>query len=326
MSVISVDLQCVLKYAENLYRKAIFSENNCRQYNKTPILNLAARNNFRYYIAREILRSGNVREDEKQDIDKVIKEGKNGLNKVRRALLEVNELPGEYLIVKTYRGFPRIPGDIDVLTEDINASILKLEQAGYYVRDYDQKEKSALLEKAQCADIHLHHRVTWAWTYFMDNDFVWEKPRISNLAGVEIPIPNPDADFLMHIAHINYEPLHILLSELLYLFKLIPDVNIDRIKSEATRYRWDGVLLRTLNLFNDFHNIFFGCLCFSELPFRKVIKGEVEFPFFLSRGDLVKNVFEKRLFLYPLLKLGKVIKVLLSGDPYSGYYTPGELK
>ena len=51
----------------------------------------------------------------------------------------------------------------------------------------------------------------------MDDDVYFQSTRSVPFCGTKIQIPNKSVDFLIHVAHMNFEPLHITLSELFYL-------------------------------------------------------------------------------------------------------------
>ncbi len=316
------ETQLIVKLTEDLYRKSSASDIDISEVDVDKFVDSASRNNILFYVMKKISAKAESSFAKKDRFEKIISDAKLKITAMRKSIDEINEHVNEGIIFKTYRGFERIPSDIDVLVNDFDSAMSSFVSMGYEIENYDKKEKSVGLLKQDQAKIHLQSSITWAWTYFMNEDFIISNPRKVIFFGKEIVIPNASADFLIHLAHMNFEPLHMTFSELIYLFNLIPAVNFDAIFKQAKKFRWYKTLIETLNLMNNFHDIIYGGLCFDKVPFRKLTFKKLSLPFNFTRGHIIKSAFEKRLFVYPLTKIIKVIDVLLSGDPYTKYYTP----
>lgn len=87
--------------------------------------------------------------------------------------------------------------------------------------EYSAYEQKAVFVRGD-VKIHLHGKVSWTreGTTFLDDELIWESPRMVTMGPVRVRIPNVDADFLVFSrpAHLNYEKLYITLSDLLYIY------------------------------------------------------------------------------------------------------------
>ena len=146
--------------------------------------------------------------------------------------------------------------------------------------------------------------------------------RCVTFSDCKIKIPLPDMDFLIHVAHINYEPLHITLSDLIYLNALSKQLNWGAIYSHTKKYSWEHTMFRTITYINMLNEYFHA----YNMPFINDYNysNKFVFPLTLPRLHIIKSVLEKNIIKYSLKKSFKALNVLLSGDAYGGYYEPIE--
>jgi len=232
----------------------------------------------------------------------------------------------EYVIHKTYRGYPRIPSDIDTLVPNLGVAVRKLKSVGLKIHEYD--EHGVMLLDTNGVKVHLNGEITWANSFFFDKELVLNNPRKANLWYVNATIPNINADFLTHVAHINFEPLHFTLSDFLYLCKLAPFVDWVILLQQVRKHNWTQSFTRTLSLIDDYNrSIYSPPYPFESLnPNNKYNNHEIlVFPKNLPRTQIAMAFLEKKPFSYLLSKLSKSIQILATGDTYQSYYNPPEL-
>ncbi len=322
--MISKELTLLIKLAERLYKKAKLPNVRVNEIDIDEFIKLASNNNLLFFAAQQIINIPSLPEEMRKRFQLIVSEGGKDIEKVRRSLDTIKELLPHTLIFKTFRGtiFPRIPNDIDVITRSFQEDFDKFVGFGYEPFGYLPKEGSAQFLKDDMCKIHLHSKISWAWTEFFDSALIYENPRIEIFNGCEITIPNINADVLIHIAHMNFEPLLMNLSELLYLFNLISQINLDIILEQSKKYNWQGSFVRTLNLINNFHLLLYGELLCDKIEFKNLKINKIAFPYVFSRKHMILSCFEKRLFIYPLTKAFKVFKIMFSKDAYRYIESP----
>ncbi len=320
------ELTLLIKLTEGLYKKTKWQNVEANEVDIGFFVKLASKNNLLFYVSKQILNAPLLTEENRKRFQKIVSDGEIKLAKVKKSLKEINEHLPKSLIFKTYRGtsFIRIPSDIDVLAKNFQDSIKKFISHGYYTAGYLPKEGSIHLLRDDIYKIHLHNKISWAWEDFFDNDFIYQNPRNEVFNGQEVTIPNITADVLIHLAHMNFEPLHIGLGELLYLFTIIPQMNFNKALEQADMYSWKRTFLRTLNLINNIHYFLYGKVLIKVIPFKKRELENIEFPYCFSRTHLILSALEKRLFIYPLTRIFKMINILITRDTYTKYISPAD--
>jgi len=219
------------------------------------------------------------------------------VDKIRKTLLLINEyLYGDYRIIKTYRGTnPRIGNDVDVLVEKGRFGWTRwlFESIGFKAREFNQVDRDIGLYKDGYKKIHLHGAIRWCEVDYMDDEFIWENPLQVMYLGERITIPNYEADFLIHIAHINYEEGCVRLSEYTYYCALL-NLITEAPRTQAYKYHWGKTYDRTVKILD------------SSFP--------EAFPLTLSRRHLIHAMVERGLYKYTAKRFWKVLRILLTGN------------
>jgi hypothetical protein len=217
---------------------------------------------------------------------------------MQRALETLNRVLDDYLVIKTYYDFPKIGSDIDILTYNFNKAIKTFLKNKFDLIEYRSQK---VLFNIQGFKIHLHRNVTWAdeKSIFIDNELLWTNPQTVILGQVEVKIPNANADFLIHLAHINFECFYITLPNIIHLYKLANNVNWDLLLRQARKHRWERTFRRSVKLLDTFHHTFYNEKCpFHEWNIEhcgiKDLK-KVSLPLPVPRKNLVFAIMEKRL-------------------------------
>ena len=308
----------LLQLTDTLYKKP---------FNK--LYKIAKENNLLFYISSVI--NDNylqlIPNEEKKRIRTMTKRGKRIINKIINSI-SIIEKRNDYILVKTYRGYPRLAHDLDLLVKNLTNWSDYLKRSNLKSFNYDKHLNEICFSNSITAKIHLHTKMNWVNKSYFDDDLIWYKPRKVSYLGKSVIIPNYTADFLIHIAHINYEPMHFTLSELLYIFNISSKVKWSIALNQSKKYHWFKTFINTLNIFNIFHWYYFN----SPAPFNKIILEKkviaknisYQLPRSFPRTHIIKAFFEKGIYFEPLKKINKVAKVLLSGNSRSGFYQAPE--
>lgn len=318
--MISNELKFLIQLSAGLYRKPSFEYVGIEDIDIGKFIKIALKNNMLYFASCQMLKNASLDYSLKARFSALAKAGLKELDQISKSVSEIKSRITPYLIFKTYRGdhFPRIGNDVDVLVREEERSRVRdaFLRRGYSKEYDDVKERSVGLLKEGQKKIHLQSAITWCRSFYLDEEVIYRHPRKVDYNGQEILIPNVNADFLIHLAHMNFEPLLILFSELLYLFQLVAESDLGLMEKQAKKYLWFHTYARTMNLLNNFHYLFYGEVVSDKLPFKKINFKDLVFPYNFSKSHLFRMCLEKRLFVYPVLKLPKVIKLLLNKDAY----------
>jgi len=309
----------LIKLTEGLYRQTELPEAGIDLIDIEKFIKISLSNNLLYYSAEEILKRPALSEQLRDRFQGVISSGKNALQEIGRSINEVKAHISDYAIIKTYRGdFMRIGNDIDVLVRegDFDKIEKKFLARGYQIESNSREEKSVGLLRAGQKKIHLHAAVSWCKSSFLDKELPLANLRRVSYNSNEIAIPEVNADALIYLAHMNFEPLLFTYAELLYLFRLLPEVDLGFIFNQASKFHWSNTLHRTINLINSLHYFLYGVECIKKERPKLITFKRIRFPYVFSRSHLIRACIEKGLFLYPLKRISKVMNILINHDAY----------
>ena len=318
MNNLDKETNFLIKLTEDLYRKTLLPDLDIKEINIDKFIDIALKNNLLCYVAKKILLNYSLAPALKRRFDLISQRCELEFQEVKRSIDEVKTHIQDHRIFKTYRGddFPRVGNDVDVLVRDLNSVKDHFITMGYRTKNDSLKEKSVDLLKDGQKKIHLQGAITWCWAEYLDSKIIYQDARDVVYNGQGIIIPNVNADFLIHTAHMNFEPLFVIFSELLYLFKLAPETNLDIFLEQTEKYKWQKTFLRTLNLLNNFHLFLYGELLYPKLDFKRLKFNKIIFPYVFSRKHIILSAFEKRLFVYALTRIFKTMRIALTRDAY----------
>jgi len=294
------------------------------------LMRLALRNNVLYYVAREMLLAErtNFSGDVCRLLEKTVKLCNEEVNKIKSAIAVLEYCLDDYVLIKTCKGFPRLPDDLDVYVPDFNQALNSL-KPHLRMLDYSTELGEAVFGGDKVAKLHIHSKIVWAGgAAFVDDELVRTDPHNETWHDVKVAVPNNEAEFLINTAHINYEKLYIDLVDLLYLCRLASQVDWKIVWAQAAKYRWKRALERTVELFDTLHQVLYPSLS----PFSDLIKhrGEKnlacsELPISLPRSHIMSSFIEKGVVTYALKRALKSMRILFTGQTYGEAKIPSEL-
>lgn len=282
-----------------------------------------------YYTARELLTySGDLNPSDLSIIKRIVVEGEKRLEQMEDVLRILNKTLDNYLLIKTYRAYPRIPNDIDVLSPDLHFSIKKLKNEGLKLMEYTDQDAVLLLGKTK---VHLHKVISWAkpGTLFFDPEITSTGSRTVKMGQVEAQIPSFNAELLIYLAHICYEPLHATLSDLLYIYKIAFNVNWDIVSEQAIKHNWGRTLRNIIVVLDNLYHSIYACPCPFEGFNLKHSDGNPKCPSLpksVPINYVILGVIEKKLLFWVLTeRLHKSMMVIVAGDSHDSFHTPPEI-
>jgi len=253
------ELNYLLTLVSDIYKKRTFPDTET--INLNALLRLAWNNKLEYYLIAKIVEDRSILKEHKdfQLINELKKLAEEQLLKLCRTLKAVNEILGDrYVLIKTYKGYPRITYDVDLVVEDIKAAIRLFKLAGFRHRFAYEKYKMSVSRKG-FLEIELHETgPSWgSIAGFLDDELLWSGDRRVIIEGVEVRLPPPESDILTLFAHINYQLYEIQLGELLYIYQLSSQADWKLMAKQAHRYGWSAPFYSTISIINSLHLILY---------------------------------------------------------------------
>ena len=285
------------------------------------VLELASKNGVLYYAVNELLeRYHDELTERTRSLLLRIKKGEEAeLGKLSRTVKLIDEFLDEYLVFKTYKGYPHVTHDVDVIVKDLAKSIRILTSVGK-VNLVNQTDTEAVLKRSDILNVHLYRKVAWCAQEFFDDEFTWENPRRITLPSTDISvtIPSVECEFLSIIAHANFEPLWIPLSDLVYLFTLIPKVRWTYVIPQVTKHSWCGAFYRTLSLINYIHEEVYSepCIVVEGLQLAKKSKSS-RIPLQFTLNHVIASFIEKKALVKFMTSLILSIRIFLNKETIS---------
>jgi hypothetical protein len=139
-----------------------------------------------------------------------------------REFAEIAEKMGlRYVIIKTFKLFPYVPDDIDILVLDHgrrNDLIAKLTAKGYFIRSIGTPEIT--VRKVECStyvDLDIHDRIAAGDYVYYYNEELWRNRRELEIGCAKLPVPSWEDECLLTIAHAVMKEFEVLVADLLHV-------------------------------------------------------------------------------------------------------------
>jgi len=130
-----------------------------------------------------------------------------------------------YLIVKTFKLFPYVPDDVDILIIDINLMsdlINELKKRGYFIRKIGTPEVTIRkVANKTYVDLDIHHKMAAGNFIYYDAFTLWQNYRKITIDGCQIYVPSPQDECVITMAHAVLKEFEILLSDFLQTYLCI---------------------------------------------------------------------------------------------------------
>lgn len=170
----------------------------------------------------------------------------------------------EFMLIKSDGSFPYESDNLDVLIKPkmLSQVVKLLKKAGYVELAQVREPHKFLFRKMHALDelpLHIHTRVEWEGTQFIDSRDLWIRSEISG-GDDGFLVPSPEDCILITAAHLFFENHEIKLADLLKIDSRIRNYSIDwdYISDHAQRLQWNDAFSLTMLLLNLVHNDLFG--------------------------------------------------------------------
>ena len=134
-------------------------------------------------------------------------------------LAEVAEEAGlQIMVVKTFKLFPYVPDDVDVLLVDGERGELvsRLLEKGYFLRSVGTPELTLRkIVDGTYVDLDIHHKLAAGEYRYIDDSKLWSNRRIVEVNGAKIPAPSWEDECAITVAHAVMKEFQILAADAL---------------------------------------------------------------------------------------------------------------
>jgi len=191
-----------------------------------------------------------------------------------------------YLLLNTYKSYPYATHDVDIVVKNFKKTTDALQSAGLtlvkeLLPGIHYSKKGLLL-------VDIFEDVEWGSIKAVDDEIMWLGDRYVKIGDAEVRLPSFEGDILSIVAHTNFQFYKITLSDLIYIYKLMPDTNWPLVIQQASNHGWLDALLGTFSILNYFHYTLYGEPSLIEKYISSVRETSMEFPYIFSYSHVAK--------------------------------------
>jgi hypothetical protein len=210
-------------------------------------------------VTEDEVRSLQVVSDFYEKLNARIKEDSEEYDKVAEEFLQRGITP---ILIKSDGTFPYESDNLDALVKaaDLAEATRQLMRIGYHEVVQVQEPHKFLFRKSEVSlAIHLHTRVEWEGTQFVDTDHLWNNSKTSTDSD-KFLVPSPEDFLLIVTAHFFFENHSIKLEDLDKVSSCIQEhqINWKQVLYDAKEQRWDSAFVLAVLLCDAVHRRLYG--------------------------------------------------------------------
>ena len=250
----SPELDLILLLTEDIYEKPEIPFPD--KINWGNFVKLASQNKFLYHATTRAL------EDERLTLEPEVsqrllqlkKSEEERYSKLRPTLEVVKAVLGDepYLLSKTWRVFPYVTHDTDLIVKDLGRVRELFEKKGYKAPSSAHPQSIWVREKG-LLEIEPYLRPFAGPMVFMDDSFLWERSREMVMEGVKIRIPSVEVDILTFLADMGFRLYELMIGDMLHLYRVAPEANWELMAMQPQKHHWLEQFHNGLAVLNSFH-------------------------------------------------------------------------
>ena len=193
-----------------------------------------------------------------------------------------------YLLLNTYKSYPYATHDVDIVVKNFKKTTDMLQAAGLtlvkeLLPGIHYSKKGLLL-------VDIFEDIEWGSIKAVDDDVMWLGRRKVKIGDANVRLPSFEGDILSIAAHTNFQFYKITLSDLIYIYKLMPDTNWPLVIQQASSHGWLDGLVGTISILNYFHFKLYGEPSLIEKYISSVQETSMEFPYIYSYSHVAKTL------------------------------------
>lgn len=227
------------------------------------LLKIAEENQLLYSLSKRLHEEGIHLSD--CALEKIIDKGERNISKMRKTLGFIHSLlPSEgidFLTIKLHKGLPYVTADVDILvkSEDFRHLLNLLKREGMTI----DMVKTFSKPKATCKNkglltIDIYPDISYFSLPFLDEEFLWEKPRTIDVYGIRCPTLSYEAELGLLFIHDLLGRRWMDLLSFLYINSLLQkDIDFDRLSHQTEKYEWNHAFFTLLRTIRNIHQIIY---------------------------------------------------------------------
>lgn len=168
------------------------------------------------------------------------------------------------MLIKSDGSFPYESDNIDVLVkpEHLDTVVHLLENAGYNEFPEVRELNKYLFRQRSAFDVlplHIHTRVEWEGTQFIDSNYLWQRSRVINNEK-RFAAPSPEDCILITLAHLFFENHEVKLYDLLKIYYQLTNYEIDwtYMIQHSKKQAWNDAFVLTMLLLNRLNYVLYN--------------------------------------------------------------------
>ena len=273
-------------YSEDIKNQYFFPE----QMDWNDLFQISSDNKVLLHIARTIRNQKEITLNAKaiNFLDLVQKKDEAHHKKLRKTLEIVNNVLGDnnYVLLKTFRNYPYLTHDVDILVKDFNKAKNLFRNKGFSseLPWYELIEFST--HKKGLLEIEVYDKFGYGSMKLIDSDFLWKKRRNVKIEGINTWTPSPEGDILSLIARMNFQMYKIGLGDILYIFTCSKEADWTSMIYQTKKYKWYKSFSKSISVLNMIHRELFGKPAITEKKFG-LTKIQFNLPYIVTMQDFI---------------------------------------
>jgi len=294
MDRISPELALILNISADIYKKPFLSVP--KEVKWDSICKLAFLNKIAYYTTMKIA-EGQIPEIAPEMVAKA-KQRKvqediklSMLNETIKLVADIlkNE---QFCLFKTYRGYPHVTHDTDILVSDLEEARAIFLSAGLKPHMFWDKRSFEIIEDG-LLEIEVYNNVSPGPMVFIDSNLPWSSERFTTMNGINIRLPSIEADIMTFIADIGHRTYEINIGDILYIYLLAPGADWQLLISQAKKYGWYDQFVYIVGILNGLHRQIYGEQSPMESELPNVITVDLKLPYILPLTKVANALWIK---------------------------------
>jgi hypothetical protein len=257
---------------------------------------LASLNKVLYYATTKIIENKPLSTKLKipQNLIVLEKIMKNKRVKLGRTIKAANKVLDQepHLLLKTYRSYPFISHDIDLLVQDLERARKLFEKNGFATRLLWDR-RSFYIVKEELLEIEVYDKISPGSLIFIDERLPWSVNRETLVEGVKTHLPSVEADIMTFLADANFRTYEIAFGDLLYLYKLSTEADWGLIAEQAKKHGWLIPFNNTVAILNSLHLKIYREPSPLEKYFTFKAKVDLDLPYIPPLSQVISALMKK---------------------------------
>jgi len=294
MFVFSPELDLILILTEDIYKKPKITLPD--KINWDNFIKVASRNKFLYHATTKLLEDKRLtlEPEVSQHVLQLKKSEEERYSKLRPTLEVVNAVLGDepYLLSKTWRVFPYVTHDVDLIVHNLDRPRELFEKSGYKAPSSAHPRSLWIREKG-LLEIEPYLRPLAGPMIFMDDSFLWERSREMVVEGVKTRIPSVEVDILTFLVDMGFRLYELLVGDMLHLYRVAPEANWELMAEQAQKHQWLEQFHNEVAVLNSFHRQLYQEPSPIEKHFPAVAQVELDLPYVTPFPQVTRALMRK---------------------------------